>query len=113
MADGDMLERRMLLDRMDRHVAADARQLETAEGHFRRSRAMIVDPHRPGFDQRGAFDGAIDVPRPDRRRQSVGDVIGLCDRVIFVRTSCNLVRARASRDITVPIGVSVTVAISR
>jgi len=81
-----VLDLRVLLHRVDRHVLAVAGLLVAAVRHLRGDRQqVVVHPHRPELEPAHRVQRASDVTCPDRRRQPVRDVVRPADRLVIVR----------------------------
>src|SRR5690349_13057370 len=52
-------------------------------------RARTVDPHVPRLDARGKAMRAIEIVRPDRRRQAVVERVDAANDVVLVRPAKN------------------------
>src|SRR5438552_15987166 len=65
----DVLDLRAGKKLLDRLLAADARLLDPAERHADVVRAGAVDPDVARLDFRGEAVGAVEIVRPDRRRE--------------------------------------------
>ena len=74
--DHHVLELGVGLDRVRRHVLADARLLEPAVRHLGDQRSVVVDPNGAELHRVGHPVGPPDVARPDRCRQAVVDPVG-------------------------------------
>src|SRR5260370_26211201 len=82
--DEDRLGLGVKFDRVFAELAAETRLLVTAEGRDRIKYPVTVDPDRAGLETARECVGAIDVPGPYRRRESVNRVVCLQHRVGFV-----------------------------
>src|SRR5579883_3665228 len=71
-----MLDLRVVLQRIERHVFAEAALLVATVRHLRGDGDMFVDPDRAGLYLRRDAIGAKYVARPDRGRQSIIAVVG-------------------------------------
>src|SRR5947208_14970705 len=78
----DVLDLRVVLERVHREVLAVAGLLVAAVRHLRDQRDVVVDPHGPELELARRIQGAAHVARPDRRGQAVLDVVGPRDGLV-------------------------------
>src|SRR4051812_48457132 len=83
--DHHVLELRVLLDRVDRHVVAVAGLLEAAVRHLGDERDVVVHPHGAELQPAGYAHRAAHVAGPDARGQAVVDVVRPRHRLVLRR----------------------------
>src|SRR5713226_8005655 len=79
-----MLDLRVLLERVDRHVLAVAALLVAAVWHLVDERDVRVDPHGAELQLAGHAQRAADIARPDGRGEAVLDAVGPLERLLLV-----------------------------
>src|SRR3954449_12360350 len=80
----DVLDDRVVLDRVRAHVLAVARLPEAAVRHLRCDREVVIDPDRAVAQPACRVERPFDVARPDRRRESVRHAVRPADRLVVV-----------------------------
>src|SRR3989442_1793556 len=79
----DVLDIRVLLERIARQIRAEARPLDAAVRHLRGERQVVVDPDLAVLQLARHAQGPRDVARPHRRRQAVLHPVGLLHGLLF------------------------------
>src|SRR3954470_22566702 len=72
----DVLDLRVVLERVHGQVLAVAGLLVAAVGHLAGQRDVVVDPHAAEPQPVGDAQRAADVARPHRGREAVGGAVG-------------------------------------
>src|SRR6478672_1121277 len=80
-----MLDLRVLLERVHRHVLAIPALLVAAVRHLVEERDVGVDPDGAELELAGHAQGAADVARPDGRREAVVDAVRPRERLVLAR----------------------------
>src|SRR5215831_2623357 len=80
-----VLDLRVLLERIDRHVLSIAALLVSAVRHLVHERDVRVDPYRAEPQLAAHAQRAADVPRPDRGGEAVVDAVGKLERLVLDR----------------------------
>ena len=87
--DHDVAHGRVNLERVHRHVFAEARLFEAAVGHFVGQHEVRVDPCAAVLKPRGYIHSFTHVLRPNRRCEAVIAVVGPLDRFVLVGEPCD------------------------
>ena len=75
MPDHEVARHRVVEERLDRHVLAEARSLHAAVRRLGCDRQVVVHPRDADVERLAHAEGAGDIRGPDRRRQAVGAVV--------------------------------------
>src|SRR5579883_2722311 len=78
-----MLDLRVLLEGIHRHVLADAALFVAAMRHLGGQRKVIVDPDGASLDGAAGAHGLENVTRPDGGRQTIDNAVGLLQDLFF------------------------------